>query len=886
MDKTILENLKGREGNYIMPFFWQHGETEETLREYMGAIYNCGIRSVCVESRPHPDFAGPKWWADMDVILDEARRREMKVWILDDSHFPTGYANGALENAEPALCRQSLVCQMVELQDGGVELDITEYLHPRFTPRGMEQYVIDQKSLRTFDDDRLLSVTALGPEGETVPLEGFLRDGLLRWQAPAGKPARWRLCFCVLTRNLGPHRSYINMMSAVSCRRLIDAVYEPHYAHYREDFGKTIAGFFSDEPELGNGHLYESGNVLGTDQDLPWSSELETALLKRMGQDWKHQLFLLWDHACQGADPAEKAKARYAYMDAVTTLVEKNFSFQLGDWCRDHGVEYIGHLIEDNNQHARTGSSLGHYFRGLGGQDMAGIDDIGGQVLPQGEDLALAGGFGAGRDGEFFHYALGALGASLGAVDPLKKGRAMCEIFGAYGWSEGVRLEKYLADHFMVRGVNRFVPHAFSGAPYPDPDCPPHFYAHGNNPQYRHFGALMRYMNRVCGLIDGGQSVTPAAILYHGEAEWTGEYMLMQKPARLLCDRQIGYTFLPSDVFGQPDRFGTKLGKELEVNGRRYQALIVPYAQFVSADFVRGAADLKRAGCPVIFVGGLPQGVYDGEADLEALRDCTVVPLEGLIEALDKLGVPEISIFPGNSRLRYLHYQKDSDLYLFVNEGTDAYVGEVAVPQQGECYAYNAWENRLETVAARKTENGTALSVRIEPLKSLIVVFGSAGGERLFRPLMTEDCVPQPLPAWKRSLCRSIDYPAFDGEKDVTLPDDVTEENPEFSGFVRYEATFSGHAGEKTVLEISQASEGVETFLNGVSMGIQIAPPFRFDLTGAVKTGENALRVEVASTAARDAFQKTGPTYFVSEPPVDRAGITGTAVLWGKKTAQ
>lgn len=37
--------------------------------------------------------------------------------------------------------------------------------------------------------------------------------------------------------------------------------------------------------------------------------------------------------------------------------------------------------------HARTGSSLGHYFRGLSGQDMSGIDDIGGQVLPQGEDL-------------------------------------------------------------------------------------------------------------------------------------------------------------------------------------------------------------------------------------------------------------------------------------------------------------------------------------------------------------------------------------------------------------------------------------------------------------------------------------------------------------------
>ena len=46
------------------------------------------------------------------------------------------------------------------------------------------------------------------------------------------------------------------MMSAASCRKLIDAVYEPHWAHYKKEFGKTIAGFFSDEPEIGNGHLY------------------------------------------------------------------------------------------------------------------------------------------------------------------------------------------------------------------------------------------------------------------------------------------------------------------------------------------------------------------------------------------------------------------------------------------------------------------------------------------------------------------------------------------------------------------------------------------------------------------------------------------------------
>ena len=54
----------------------------------------------------------------------------------------------------------------------------------------------------------------------------------------------------------------------------------------------------------------------------------------------------------------------------------------------------------------------------------------------------------------FYHYVLGKLGASLAAIDPKKQGRCMCEIFGNYGWEEGLRLGKDLTDHFLVQGGN------------------------------------------------------------------------------------------------------------------------------------------------------------------------------------------------------------------------------------------------------------------------------------------------------------------------------------------------------------------------------------------------------------------------------------------------
>ena len=86
-------------------------------------------------------------------------------------------------------------------------------------------------------------------------------------------------------------------------------------------------------------------------------------------------------------------------------------------------------------------------------------------------------------ENEFFHYYLGKLASSLAHIDEKKKGRAMCEIFGAYGWAEGTKIMKYLMDHMLVRGINYYVPHAFSPKPN-DTDCSPNFYDTGKNPPY------------------------------------------------------------------------------------------------------------------------------------------------------------------------------------------------------------------------------------------------------------------------------------------------------------------------------------------------------------------------------------------------------------------
>jgi hypothetical protein len=899
MNQVLQRVLAGTNENHLLSFFWQHGEDENTLRTYMRVISEANIGAVCVESRPHPDFCGPRWWHDMDIILDEARKRNMKVWILDDSHFPTGYANGAMKSQPDERCRKSIYRWVIDCKGKfRVELGKNKLAHAAKVKRSIAEKIVLRNSsinggYRKFYDDRLLSVSAIRSDeknGEIINLTEEARKNSLEWHMPTA--GEWKVYIIHSTGNAGYHPMYINMMDEKSCRILIDAVYEPHYTHYKDDFGKTIAGFFSDEPELGNGHLWNFDNPLGTDQDLPWSGELEDRLREKWGIDFEANLALLWENV----ESNRTAQVRYTYMDTVTRLVEKDFSHQIGGWCRAHGVEYIGHVIEDKNAHARTGCSLGHFFRGMSGQDMAGIDDIGNQVFPQGEDLETSSklfGLFVNRDGEFFHYALGKLGVSLAAIDPIKKGRCMCEIFGNYGWEEGVRLEKYLADHFLVRGVNYYVPHAFSPKKFPDPDCPPHFYAHGHNPQYRHFGVLMAYMNRVCSLISGGHRIAPIAVLYHGEAEWAGPCMLTQKPCRLLADAQIDHDIIPQDVFTEQEKYRTVLGSTLKVNTQEYHALVVPTSSYITTAFAEAVVKLKEAGFPVIFVNEAPVGLCDSTNDtatiLENLRCCPIIPLDELIPFLREKGIFDISITPANNRIRYLRYAHDDGamIYYFINEGTESWRGVIAVPEKDPCVAYNAWDNRLETIRADQKENGTELAVEIEPLKILIVAFDEALPS--FLPKAVQDPVTRSgfaitlTDGWKRSICAAIDYPKFSGEIEINLPDNLAEEQKRFSGFVRYEKTFFLEEQRRVVLEIIDAHEGVEVFVNGVSMGIQIAPPFRYDITALVKLGDNGLVIEVATTLERCMGRK-GRWMKKMYPTVPaQSGITGAVNLYTMK---
>ena len=114
MDSRLREVMEGKESNYLLPFFWQHNDRHDKLAERVEKIYESGARAFCVESRPHEYFCEQPWWDDMDLILSEAHKRGMQVWIGSEkiSRAPQMAAQGnacGCHGAGPGDCLYSLV---------------------------------------------------------------------------------------------------------------------------------------------------------------------------------------------------------------------------------------------------------------------------------------------------------------------------------------------------------------------------------------------------------------------------------------------------------------------------------------------------------------------------------------------------------------------------------------------------------------------------------------------------------------------------------------------------------------------------------------------------------------------------------------------------------
>jgi hypothetical protein len=94
------------------PYYGLNGAiTEEVIQRDLDTMKRLGYRAVTVQYGRGAPFAylSPEYFAFFRKFVDEAKKRDMRVWIVDDAGYPSGFAGGKFTAEKPELRMQALV---------------------------------------------------------------------------------------------------------------------------------------------------------------------------------------------------------------------------------------------------------------------------------------------------------------------------------------------------------------------------------------------------------------------------------------------------------------------------------------------------------------------------------------------------------------------------------------------------------------------------------------------------------------------------------------------------------------------------------------------------------------------------------------------------------
>lgn len=173
---------------------WEGPMDIKTIRHDLDSIKTKGFNAVIFEAGynlPY-EYLSEDWFKGIRKGVQEARKRGLKVWIIDEGKYPSGFAGGKFSKERPELRMQALVVKdTVRLADGRDSL-------------------------------------VVGPAFRTGQTRAVNNPS-------GGKDTTNSLC---------------DYLSEEAVRQFIDWTHEQYKKYIGNEFGKTVLGFRGDEPDF------------------------------------------------------------------------------------------------------------------------------------------------------------------------------------------------------------------------------------------------------------------------------------------------------------------------------------------------------------------------------------------------------------------------------------------------------------------------------------------------------------------------------------------------------------------------------------------------------------------------------------------------------------
>jgi len=93
------------------PYYGLNGAVNvEQVERDLDTLHELGFQAVTAQAGFNMPFAylSPEYFAFFRKFVEEAKQRNMRVWIVDDAGYPSGFAGGKFTSEKPELRMQAL----------------------------------------------------------------------------------------------------------------------------------------------------------------------------------------------------------------------------------------------------------------------------------------------------------------------------------------------------------------------------------------------------------------------------------------------------------------------------------------------------------------------------------------------------------------------------------------------------------------------------------------------------------------------------------------------------------------------------------------------------------------------------------------------------------
>ena len=591
-------------------------------------------------------------------------------------------------------------------------------------------------------------------------------------------------------------------------------------AQLGDQFGKTILGFFGDEPEY---------------QNIPWSPTLPEQFKARKGYDVMPYMPQWFND--QTTEQSRRSSADYT--DVWSGIFRSSFFGEQANWAKAHNVEYLVHIGHEETMLA-VAHQAADFFRGYRYVQVPGIDNLS-KLVPGAVHQA---------DGT---WTVNNNFPKLASSAAHLFGRP--QVWSEEGGGSGVD-GKFQINYQLVRGINALqirVPGLRGGG--------------GDGAEGQASGAVPPdssqtawYTNRGGYLMAIGRPAAQVGLYHPVNTIWLGGDAATEadhsttKLGWQLFEHQVDWDYFDEQSLSSVATLENGGFKNL--SGQVYKAIVFPSMTVITRTGLERLQAFVKQGGKVIFVGKTPDLILDKTyLDMKEKPDLSFATLiepsgditPAVIAALPK---PDVKLDAEFLRLTYTHRKwADGDMYFFFNESTKAESRMATIAGHGAAQNWDLATGEIHPMTAAKASgDSVTVPLTLGPYEAKVIVVGPlpkgvAAAEPSF---VSGEPVADLSGDWKLDL----------NGKQLTTPIKPWQElgSASFAGPATYTIQFTATAaakGKHVYLEIADVHDYAHVTFNGKEVGARSFQPYRWDVTSDLKPGVNDLKIEVYANVSQ-----------------------------------